>query len=203
MVAMEPPDKSDGVPQAATRVRPARIFVALRIAPAVALALARYSRGLEQFSVRAVAPDDIHLTLVPPWNEASIPRAVEKLRHAAGQSLAFTLVLRHIGYGLDRRRPRFLWADCAASEELANLRMALLHVFQQEDARPFRPHVTLARLRDKGRLVARKHPLDQDIALTQRIETVELMQSPPPGHHGYKVLASPMLGENPETASRA
>ena len=68
--------------------------------------------------------------------------------------------------------------------------MALLQAFGQADERPFRPHVTLARLRDKGRAIARKHPIDQDLALTQRVESVELMQSPPPGGSGYKVLAS-------------
>ena len=68
--------------------------------------------------------------------------------------------------------------------------MALLQAFGQADERPFRPHVTLARLRDKGRAIARKHPIDQDLALTQRVGSVELMQSPPPGGSGYKVLAS-------------
>jgi 2'-5' RNA ligase len=110
------------------------------------------------------------------------------------------LTFRHVGYGPEPRRPRFLWADCVASKEIAELRAALLQAFGQADERPFRPHVTLARLRDKGRVIARKHPLDQDLALTQRVETVELMQSPPPGERGYKVLASLALGENPESA---
>ena len=87
MVATEPPNNIDGVSETATGVRPVRIFVALRIAPEIALELAQYSRGLEQFSVRLVAPADIHLTLVPPWNEVSIADAVEKLRRVADQVL--------------------------------------------------------------------------------------------------------------------
>jgi hypothetical protein len=50
--------------------------------------------------------------------------------------------------------------------------------------------VTLARIRGNGARIARRQPIDQDLTLTQRIVTVELMQSPPPGAHGYKVLAS-------------
>ena len=42
-------------------------------------------------------------------------------------------------------------------------RAALLRAFGQADERPFRPHVTLARLRDKGRAIARKHPVDQTL----------------------------------------
>ena len=102
----------------------------------------------------------------------------------------FTLTFRHVGYGPEPKRPRFLWAECVASKEIAEFRVALIQAFGQADERPFRPHVTLARLRDKGRALARKHPLDQDLALTQRIESIELMQSPPPGGSGYKVLAS-------------
>ena len=121
MVATEPPNNIDGVSETATSVRPVRIFVALRIAPEIALELAQYGRGLEQFSVRLVAPADIHLTLVPPWNEVSTADTVEKLRRVADRFVAFTLAFRHIGYGPEPRRPRFLWAECVASKEIAEL----------------------------------------------------------------------------------
>ena len=203
MVATAPLNNIDGVSETATSVRPVRIFVALRIVPEIARELAQYSRGLEQFSVRLAAPADIHLTLVPPWNESATPDSVEKLRGVADRFFPFTLTFRHIGYGPEPKRPRFLWAECVASKEIAEFRASLLQTFGQADERPFRPHVTLARLRDKGRAIARKHPLDRDLALTQRVESVALMQSPPPGGNGYKVLASLPLGENPELASGA
>jgi RNA 2',3'-cyclic 3'-phosphodiesterase len=190
MVATEPPNNIDGVSETARGVRPVRIFVALRISPDIALVLAQYGRDLEKFSVRHVAPADIHLTLVPPWNEFSTADTVEKLRRVADRFCPFTLTFRHVGYGPEPKRPRFLWAECVASKEIAEFRAALIQAFGQADERPFRPHVTLARLRDKGRAIARKHPLDQDLALTQRIESIELMQSPPPDGSGYKVLAS-------------
>lgn len=190
MVATEPPNNIDGVSETATGVRPVRIFVALRISPDIALVLAQYGRDLEKFSVRHVAPADIHLTLVPPWNEFSTADTVEKLRRVADRFCPFTLTFRHVGYGPEPKRPRFLWVECVASKEIAEFRAALIQAFGHADERPFRPHVTLARLRDKGRAIARKHPLDQDLALTQRIESIELMQSPPPDGSGYKVLAS-------------
>ena len=82
-----------------TSVPPARVFVALRIAPEIAQELSRYGKGLEQFSVGLVPPADIHLTLVPPWNEVSIADAVAKLRRVAETCVAFTLEFHHIGYG--------------------------------------------------------------------------------------------------------
>jgi len=184
-------------------VRPARIFVALRIGPEIVQELTRLGQGLEQFSVRPVPPADIHLTLVPPWKEASIADAVARLRRVAETCVAFTLEFRHIGYGPEPRRPRFLWAECVASNRIAELRAAVLRAFGQVDERPFHPHVTLARLRDNGRVIARKHPVDKDIAFMQRVDSVELMQSPALGGSGYKVLASLPLGENPELPSEA
>jgi RNA 2',3'-cyclic 3'-phosphodiesterase len=90
-----------------------------------------------------------------------------------------------------------LWADCTAGEPIATLRASLLQAYDQTDERPFRAHVTLARIRDNGRRIARRHPMDQALSLTQRIETVELFQSPRPGETGYRIVASAVLGEPP------
>ncbi len=171
----------------------ARVFVALKIVPEITRELVQLAE-LERFPVRLIAPDDIHLTLVPPWNEASIPAAIEKLRGVAGKAAPFSLAFVHLNYGPQPRRPRLLWAECTASEELAALHAALLLVFGQSDDRPFRPHVTVARIRGNGAAVARKQPIDRALPFIQQVETVELMQSPPLGEVGYRVLASLRLG---------
>ena len=188
----------DAASEESDHPRPARIFVALRIAPRIADRFAQIARALEKLPVRLVAPADIHLTLVPPWNEVSIPDAIEKLRGVADKCAAFTLEFRRIGYGAEPRRPRFLWVECAAGRDIAELRSALLLEFGQTDERSFRPHVTLARLRGNGAAIARKHPIGQDLSLTQQIDCVELMQSPAPGERGYRVLASLRLGGSSE-----
>jgi len=174
----------------------ARVFVALKVAPEIARDLAQMARELERFPVRLIAPDDIHLTLVPPWNETSIPTAVEKLCGVAEKAAPFSLAFVHLNYGPQPQRPRLLWAECAAGEELTALHAALLLVFGQNDDRPFRPHVTVARIRGNGAAVARKQPIDRALSFLQQVETIELMQSPPAGEVGYRVLASLRLGGN-------
>jgi 2'-5' RNA ligase len=178
----------------------ARVFVGLKVAPEITRELAQFTMGLEKTSsVRVIPPADIHLTLVPPWSETSLPDAAEKLRLSATQFGAFQLTFQHVGYGPQPRRPRLIWADCAATDDVAALRSALLQAYGQSDERPFRPHVTLARIRENGQAIARKHPIDQELSLTQRIETVELFQSPPSGERGYRILASFRLGETPKS----
>jgi 2'-5' RNA ligase len=87
-----------------------------------------------------------------------------------------------------------LWIDCAAGQEIALLRASLLRAYGQTDERPFRPHVTLARIRGQGRHIARKHPIDQELSFRQRVEAVQLFQSPPPGEAGYRIVATARLG---------
>lgn len=170
-----------------------RLFVGLKIHEAIARDLAALIRELDDPVIRRVAVDDIHLTLVPPWSDKSATAAIERLAAVAGRFGPMPLSIRHAGYGPDPRFPRLIWADCVATDELTALKTALLAAFGQAEDRPFRPHITLARIRGNGRSVARRHPFDRALALTEQVSSVELFQSPAPGERGYKVLASAAL----------
>ncbi len=181
-------------------VRP-RVFVGVKIEGAIADELARFAQGLEKLGARPVAAADIHLTLVPPWNADSIPEAVERLRATVASVSEFTLAFKHVRYGPNVRRPRVLWAECATSEELTRLHAALLRTFRRADQRPFRPHVTLARLQENGRAVARRHPVDVRFTVAQQVTSIAFFQSPPAGERGYRVLVSiPLAGALGECA---
>jgi 2'-5' RNA ligase len=131
---------------------------------------------------------------VPPWDEVAVPAAIATLDRVTAAFAPFPLTFEHVAYGPQKRRPRLLWAACAVSDEIAALHAALLAAFGQSEERPFRPHVTLARIRGNGATIARRHPMDQSLALIQSVESVELFQSPPPGDNGYRILVSSRLG---------
>jgi 2'-5' RNA ligase len=172
-----------------------RIFVGLKMTPEIAASLAACLERIDSVPLRRVPENDIHLTLVPPWNEASIPAAVERLSKALAGFECFPLSFERLCYGPERRRPRLVWAECAASPEIEALQGALLEAFGQVNERPFRPHVTLARLERKDSAKARRHPVDQRLSLTQPVRSVELFRSPSPGTRGYQVVASLPLGK--------
>ncbi len=176
--------------QTTASVQPSRVFVGLKIAPDIAHALAELAKPLEREAARSVASSDIHLTLVPPWNESRRADAVARLSGAVDGFTTFRLAFAHVGYGPTGHHPRLLWVDCAAGDELKNLRAALMTAFGQTDARPFQPHVTLVRIPKHGRAVARRHPIDQALLLSQWVTSVELFQSPPKGQRGYQIVAS-------------
>ena len=193
-VAMPEPNVSPAADANARGTRQRRVFLGLTIAPAITDELAALARRLDYDDVRRVAAADIHLTLVPPWNAVSIADAVDRLRDAIGEIGPFHLSFDHVGYGPQPRRCRLLWVQCTPNAELSRLQMALARAFPSADRRPFRPHVTLARLRRNGPAIARKFPIDMALALSQQVASVELFQSPPAGERGYRVLASVPLG---------
>jgi 2'-5' RNA ligase len=143
---------------------------------------------------------DMHLTLVPPWNEPDVVNAVERLQAAASGFAAFPLNFVRLAYGPTLRHPRLLWAECVVSNVLVELRMALLAIFGQIDPRPFRPHVTLARIPTREQRNARKAPVGQSLSLAQYVTSIELFQSPLKPQSGYQVLASVGLGPEPHPA---
>lgn len=186
-------DSGPDLSTAAGEARPLRLFVGLKIHAAIARDLSTLIRELDDPAIRRVAVDDIHLTLVPPWPEKTADAAIAHLATVAARFGPMPLSIRHAGYGPDPRFPRLIWADCAATEELAALKAALLAAFGRSEDRPFRPHITLARIRGNGRAVSRRQPFDRPLALTEEVSSIELFQSPAPGERGYKVLASAAL----------
>jgi len=170
-----------------------RVFVGLKIAPAIAQELAQYAHRIEHAPSRFVPCDDIHLTLVPPWNENSIADVIGELRTTSSRLAPFPLAFTRLSYWPYHRRPHLLCVECTPSDELAALQSALLKAFGQTNDRPFKPHVTLARLKRGAKPASAKSALDQDLALEQSIDTVELFQSPKPPAKGYAILASAPL----------
>lgn len=145
--------------------RTARIFVGIKIADEVAQRLAQLASPLAQHHARLVAPADIHLTLVPPWNEINTAEAIDTLRAAVGNLKPFPLKLTRLGYGPTLRNPRLRWVECAASKDLEDLRNALLTAYGTSDPRPFLPHITVARMPRNGRTIARRNPVRRAVSL--------------------------------------
>jgi 2'-5' RNA ligase len=167
-----------------------RVFVGLKMALAIAQELAQCAHRLERAPSRFVPCEDIHLTLVPPWNENSIADVVDKLRATSSRLTPFPLTFTRLSYWPNHRRPRLLCVECTPTVELVALQSALSEVLGQTNDRPFKPHVTLARLKRGAKPASAKSALDQDLAFKQSIGTVELFQSPKPPAKGYTVLAS-------------
>ncbi|MGQ4806847.1 RNA 2',3'-cyclic phosphodiesterase [Candidatus Entotheonellaceae bacterium PAL068K] len=136
---------------------------------------------------RWVAPANVHLTLAFLGDVAS--EQIEPIAQAIDRAVigltAFPLRFRSLGCFPNRSRPRVLWMGLEDPEKAleplhARLETVLVALDFSPEARPFRPHLTLARLRHR----VDRHTLDaflqahghQQFGETQ-VTHVDLLQS--------------------------
>ena len=189
-----------------------RAFVAVEMPPEVREALSAVVRSLDACRIgglRTVDPASAHLTLkflgnVPAPRVGAIEEA---LVDAATRSAPFRLRLGETGTFPERGAPRVLWVGLAGdTDALAALRSrteaALEPLGFAPESRPFRPHLTLARMGDRSALADRNRARD---ALSSspvepgpafRVESISLMRSilRPEGARYERLASIPLRG---------
>jgi 2'-5' RNA ligase len=188
-----------------------RLFVALEPPEAVRRRLAALTAELRRTAARAadeirwVAPENVHLTLqflgaVPEERVAAVQAAI---RGAAAEARTLGLELRGAGGFPNARRPRVVWVgvggDVGPLAELAaevGRRLAPLG-FPPED-RPFSPHLTIGRARDRrgapGLAGALARPVAADGAPWRASELVLFESHLSPRGPRYEAIARAPLG---------
>lgn len=146
-----------------------RLFVALPISPEVRGNLSSLLNEFQHADAipRWIAPANLHVTLkfighVTADKQPEIETALARLR--VPQS--FVVDFSGIGFFPNDRRPAVIWAGIAAPPGLALLADEIDEAMGScgipRETRPFRPHLTLARLKDTslneaGRALAQRY----------------------------------------------
>lgn len=178
-----------------------RLFVAIELPEAWTAALGAlqqrmttafqsdaHTAGLQPRWVRA---EGIHLTLkfIGEVEASRLPAMQSQLAQALSQPRELSLTLRDTGSFSDGRAPRVLWAGveeepAGALAELAGaIDTALAAADVPQERRPFRPHLTLARLpdrmaeADRRRCAAAVAGIEAPALPPWQVEGVSLMQS--------------------------
>lgn len=183
--------------------KPLRTFIAVRIR--ATRPLRDVLDQLKTFgrSLKTVYPDNLHATLkfLGDTDPAAISEIGRTLEQAVAGVSPFELRMTGLGAFPDEKRPRVVWAGLERAEPLvalaAELETRLEPLGFPAEGRPFKPHLTLARLRGRPpeglpALLA-EHPAT-DFG-TMSIDSIELYQSDL-GTHGpkYTPLLSAELG---------
>jgi 2'-5' RNA ligase len=138
-----------------------RTFIAIPLSSEARALLSEMQKTLRSFgaNVKWIAVPSIHLTLkfLGEIEPAVLPRLVELLCTAAASERPFTLRLRGLGGFPNLHNPRVIW--CGLDGELPTLEslqkkveMACVDAGFAPEERPFHPHLTLGRVRDKTNL---------------------------------------------------
>lgn len=168
-----------------------RLFVAIDVPEAVKQRALQMRRTLEAGGWRArwVRPEALHLSLRFYGNQPvdSVSGLIERLRSASYNAQPFELGTVGAGIFPNARRPRVIWLGVEdRSGTLERLATEIEHVSRaygiEPETRPFRPHMTLARVRPEEiasiRDVERHFAgFEQLESLSFRVEHIALIRS--------------------------
>ena len=170
-----------------------RSFIAIELSDEVKTGLSKIQAELKSHGytfLKWVMPEGIHLTLkfLGDVSAQKVTEITKVIEQAGQEAHTFRLTVGGLGAFPNLRRPRVLWVGVGGEiEKLVMLQQRIDHCLEPlgffPEARPFAPHLTLARLRegtaaDKlrefGDMVARK-PETGDHEMT--VTSVRLMRS--------------------------
>ena len=181
-----------------------RTFVALNLQPAIrnrlhdTLAPLRERMG----QVRWVTPDALHLTLkfLGEIDAGATTEVEAALRQTAGRHSPIRLRIGGRGAFPSLRRARVLWVGADGGDALHALHgdvettLALLGFGRER--RPFRPHITVGRVRTDARPPDLTAMPDPGFAASETIMTIDFMRSQTyPDGARYEPIAGLKLGQ--------
>lgn len=152
-----------------------RLFIAVRIPDTVKAQICAEplsGAALKRPGIRPTPPQNLHLTLhfIGETPETKLPDIDAALERAVGGIAVFRVRLVGGGCFPNRRSPRVFWIgiDSEASQTLCLLAKAIKNELQKAgiggDPKPFRPHLTIAR-------VGERFDLGQDVgALLKKLD---------------------------------
>jgi 2'-5' RNA ligase len=185
-----------------------RTFIAVPLSPDIRDAAVRARRPLAAYAdrFRWVSPPHLHLTLqfLGDITSAQVADATEAAAAAARATTAFPIVLAGVDAFPSLAAPRVVWAGITAgAERLTALADALGRALQERrfvlDPRPFRPHLTLGRLRGTERppnLRGETAALDRVMLGKQTVGNLIVVTSVlGPSEPEHTIVAAVRLGE--------
>lgn len=134
-----------------------RTFIALELSEELKEGILAVRRSLEARGVRAswAGPSTMHLTLkfLGDVEEDGLSEIIDGVRRAAATAREFRFEAGAVGAFPSPRRPRVIWVGVEPDDELFDLQEGIEREVSAlgfpRERRPFRPHITVGRIRDR------------------------------------------------------
>lgn len=148
-------------------MRKKRVFIAIPIQKDLKKKIVEWERRHKNLGVEWTTSKNLHLTLIPPWYVENIDEICDLLTQIGGNFSEFKINISRI-----ETSPKVIWALVENSTELLELKEILERILTKKpEKRPFNPHITIAKLRQKRIYVNEK------IRWNQKVDSVVIMQS--------------------------
>jgi len=155
-----------------------RVFIALPISGALKNTIKQWRKTYKDLPVRWLEDKNLHITLVPPWEENDLPRIEAALRKHPSQIGPQTLEFTETSFGPDSKGPRLIWATGQAPYELSQLRSSIEKILKRPiTKKPLLQHLTLARFRPHDFPSFPNIDLSKHIHWTDVVDSFALMES--------------------------
>ena len=172
-----------------------RVFVAINFQETIKKQIREYKKEIQdsispefEFIFRWVDDENFHLTLnfLGNLNQQEIERVSEILEEISQNYKKSEIFFNKIVLGPEKNKPRLIWMEGTAGEELKKLKKEIDDVFLKQgflgkkDIQKFTPHITLARIRSwQWHSIDREERpvIERDIGLKIPVDSIDLMES--------------------------
>lgn len=165
-----------------------RIFVAINLPENIKKRLKVWRGKYDYLPVRWTKEASLHLTLVfiGYVSDEQMSEVCRFTRKAAAEFEPFSIDFRKIVLGPPSGLPRMIWLEGEENQKLLEFKSRLQDVLFEvnsgllrKDTRPFKPHITLARIKMGQWREAQINPADVEIDFQARVEVdgIEAMES--------------------------
>ncbi len=125
-----------------------RIFIAIPISKRLQEQVLNYQKFYSDLPVRWLEGKNLHITLIPPWEEENIAEIEKKLRLLENKLGEFEMEFNSVSFGPNKRNPRLIWVIGKAPGKIIELKKILEGVLNKPSERNnFLLHLTIARFR--------------------------------------------------------
>lgn len=156
-----------------------RVFVGLPASRELAEAAGEFRRAHTGLKVRWVKPENLHLTMVPPWQCLDVGAVCQALRDEAAQRSPFEVAFERVSFGPDPRRPRLIWATGKAPAGMPEFARSLLAATGApgEPRKSFLLHLTIARFNSHDLKAMEMHKLCEPVEWAGTLDVLCLYES--------------------------
>lgn len=166
-----------------------RLFVAVTLSSKLKDKIIEWEHSIN-VPVRWIIPENLHITLLPPWQESDVEKAKTSFQQNLHGIQSSSLVCRDISYGPDPLSPKLIWIACEPSDALRTIKSQLESIFASpRENRPYIPHITLARFPRRKWKKLQAHQLNIPFSWEEKIQSIQLIESEllPGGAH-YRIV---------------
>lgn len=155
-----------------------RVFIAIKASSDIQKKSEIWKNKYPELPVRWLSNNNLHITLVPPWEENNIEIIIGKLEKIPQKLSPFEVNYTKIAFGPTAKEPRLIWAEGNAPKELIKLKNETFETLGvQKPVRKFKLHLTLARFREENFCRFPINVLNEKINWKETVDSVSILES--------------------------